>query len=128
MNILIIEDQPTELKLANHVLSIEGHVVAGLEAADQAYEAILRDRPELILLDMSLPGLDSLALVKLIREDPRTIDIVVVAVTSCPEAYPRALALNSECDAYILKPLSTRTLSRELDDVVKRRSEVAENE
>ncbi len=121
MNILIIEDHPSELKLANHVLESDGHVVAGLETADQAFEAILRDRPELILLDMSLPGMDSLALVKLIREDPVTRDIVVVAVTSHPEVYPRSLAIRSGCDAYILKPISTRTLSQDLVDVVRKK-------
>ncbi len=56
MKILIIDDQPTELKLAHLVLSAAGHAVNDAEAAEEAAQAIKKDRPEVILLDMSLPG------------------------------------------------------------------------
>jgi len=119
MKILVIEDHPTELKLANHVLIEAGNNVSGLETAEHAFESIQRDKPELILLDMSLPGMDGLALVRLLKANQETRDIIVVAVTSYPERFSKALAMEAGCDAYFPKPLSTRTLPRDLEDIVK---------
>ena len=114
MKILIIEDHPAQLKLAHHVLSAAGHSVHDAEAAEHAFASIAEDRPEIILLDMSLPGMDGLALVRKLRADPATRDIHIVAVTSYPEKYSRNEALAAGCDAYLLKPLSTRELPAQL--------------
>ncbi|MDR3692347.1 MAG: response regulator [Fimbriimonas sp.] len=118
MRILVIDDEPNELKLADHVLSADGHIVSRLNRAESAMLSIERDQPELILLDMSLPGMDGLALVRLLRSNPSTADLVIVAVTGYPEKYSRVLALQSGCDAYLSKPLSPRTLSQDLAQVV----------
>jgi two-component system, cell cycle response regulator len=118
MKILVVEDHPGQLKLAHHVLSAAGHSVSDAEAAEQAAEAIKKDRPDVILLDLALPGMDGLSLVRLLKADPLTRDIRIVAVTSFPEQFPRADALNAGCDAYLLKPLSTRRLPEELGRLV----------
>jgi len=118
LNILVIEDHPSELKLANHVLTAAGHQVNGLEAADTALETIYQNRPDLIVLDMQLPGMDSLDLVRSLKSDPSTAQIIIVAVTSFPETYPKAKAIKAGCDAYIVKPLSTRTLPNDLDVIL----------
>jgi CheY-like chemotaxis protein len=118
MKILVIEDHPAELKLAHQVLSAAGHSVNNAEAAEQAFASIKEDRPEIILLDMSLPGMDGMALVRRLKSDPATRDIHVVAVTSYPEMFPRDEALKAGCDAYLVKPLSTRTLPQTLTEVV----------
>ncbi|MEO8380399.1 MAG: response regulator [Acidobacteriota bacterium] len=119
MKILIIEDQPTEAKLAHLVLDAAGHSVNSVEAAEQAFEAIKADRPQIILMDMVLPGMDGLALVQILKADPLTRDIHVVATTSYPERFSRAEALRAGCDAYLVKPVSTRTLPKTLSDVVE---------
>lgn len=118
MKILVIEDQPSESKLADHVLSSAGNNVTAVGNAEVAAELIHSDRPEIILLDMALPGMDGLALVRLLKSDPATSDILIVAVTSYPERYPKAKLLAAGCDAYLVKPLSTRTLPQSLMDVV----------
>ena len=118
MNILVIEDHPTQLKLAHHVLSAAGHNVSEAEAAEQAFASISQDRPQIILLDLILPGMDGLTLVRMLKADPATRDIHVVAVTSYPERFSKAAALAAGCDAYLLKPLNTRTLPAELSAVV----------
>jgi CheY-like chemotaxis protein len=115
MKILVIEDQPTQLKLAHHVLSADGHNVSDAGAADQAFAAIKIDRPQIILLDLVLPGMDGLALARKLRTDPETHDIPIVAVTSYPEKYSRAAALAAGCDAYFVKPINTRELSGQLN-------------
>jgi len=119
MKILVVEDQAIESKLAIHVLSAAGHEVTGADAADQALAAIKDDRPNIILVDLLLPGMDGLALVRKVKSDPATRDIQIVAVTSHPEKYSRAAALAAGCDAYLEKPLSTRTLPATLSDMAK---------
>lgn len=117
MKILIIEDLPTELKLAHHVLSAGGHTVACADAAESALASIRDDRPELILLDLSLPGMDGLTLIRKLKGDESTRDIHIVAVTSYPERFPREVTLAAGCDAYLVKPLSTRTLPDTLSNL-----------
>jgi CheY-like chemotaxis protein len=119
MKILVIEDQPAQLKLAHHVLSLAGHDVNDAEAAEAALIAIKSDRPQLILLDLLLPDIDGLTLVRKLKADPETRDIHVVAVTSYPEAYPKAYALAAGCDAYLVKPINTRELSGQLTTVAE---------
>jgi CheY-like chemotaxis protein len=119
LNILVIEDNPSHLKLAHLVLSAAGFEVNDAEAAGQALEAIKAEKPQLILLDLELPGMDGLSLVKTLKSDPETSDILIVAVTSYPERYPRAQMLAAGCAAYITKPINTRTLPGQLEQLMK---------
>jgi CheY-like chemotaxis protein len=119
MKILVVEDQPGELKLAIHVLSAAGHEVAPAMAAEEALAAIAADRPTIILLDLSLPGMDGLTFARKLKADPSTNEILIVAVTSYPEKFSRAEALDAGCDAYLHKPVSTRTLPETLRAVVE---------
>lgn len=119
MNILIIEDNPSHLKLAHHVLSAAGYNVNDAEAAGQALAAIKADKPQLILLDLQLPGMDGLALVRKLKSDPETADIQIVAVTSYPERFPRTEAMAAGCVAFIAKPINTRTLPAQLEQLIK---------
>jgi len=117
MKILVIEDHATQLKLAHHVLSDAGHEVGKAVTAEQAFAAIKADRPQLILLDLSLPGMDGLELARKLKADPETRAILIVAVTSYPEQYSKAAALAAGCDAYLPKPINTRELSSQLTAV-----------
>ena len=119
MKILVIEDHPEQRKLAHHVLSLAGHDVNDADAAEAALIVIKSDRPQIILLDLLLPDIDGLTLVRRLKADPETRDIPIVAVTSFPEAYPKAYALAAGCDAYIVKPINTRELSGQLTTVVE---------
>ena len=118
MKILVIEDQAIEMKLVHLVLSAAGHSVTSAGAAELAFEVIRSDRPAIILLDMTLPGMDGLELVRMLKADPATRDIQVVGVTSNLEKFGKEGALHAGCDAFIIKPLSTRTLPQTLTDVV----------
>jgi CheY-like chemotaxis protein len=118
MRILVIEDQPQELKLALHVLSAAGYRVEALSSADSALETIAVERPVLILLDMGLPGTDGLGLINLLKGDPQTCAIPIVAVTSLPEKYSKGEVLGAGADAYFVKPLSTRTLPETLSKII----------
>ncbi|HEY0793024.1 MAG TPA: response regulator [Chthoniobacterales bacterium] len=114
-----MEDDPSHLKLAHVVLSAAGHTVLDAEAAEQAFLSIKRDRPTLILLDMVLPDMDGLTLVRRLKADPETCGIHIVAVTSNSEGYTRRQALAAGCDSYLVKPISTRTLPKLVTEVAE---------
>ena len=119
LKILVIEDHAADLKLADLVLSTAGHDVSMVEAAELAFAAIQKDRPQIIFLDLDLPGMDGIALVRKLKAEPDTRDICVVAVTFYPEQYPKAAALAAGCDAYLLKPIDTHELSDQLTAVAE---------
>ena len=120
MTILVIEDHLPQRKLANRVLGAAGNHVIDAEAAEEAFMAIKKGRPEVILLDLALFRMDGLTLVRKLKADADTRDIPVIAVTAFPEMFSKADALAAGCDAYLLKPLSTRTLPDEINAVVTR--------
>lgn len=123
MNVLIIEDHPTDRKLMSVVLKMDGHVVHERASAEGAVEAILTAQPDLILLDLRLPEMDGPSLVRQLKGNEETCRIPIVVMTAYPEYYPREDLLAAGCDAYIIKPINTRELSNRLKEVAERRSE-----
>jgi CheY-like chemotaxis protein len=119
MKILVVEDEPSSLKLANLVLAHHGHDVTGAEAVIHALEEIDRSEPEIILLDLHLGFPDGLTLAHTLKANPARKHIVIVAVTAYPESYPRDAALAAGCDAYIVKPINTRMLASQMVDALE---------
>src|SRR5258706_7164840 len=114
MKILVVEDEPASLKLANLVLSDSGHEVTEAYSAEEALKTVHDNCPDIILLDLALPGIDGLSLAKQLKEDSRTRGIPIVAVTAYPERFPKEGVLRARCDAYITKPINTRTLAHQV--------------
>jgi CheY-like chemotaxis protein len=96
----VIEDDPTHLKLAKLVLSAAGHNVSDAEAAEQALDAIKQEKPDVILLDLVLPDMDGLTLVRKLKADPETRAIPVVAVTAYLDRFKEKDAFAAGCEAY----------------------------
>jgi len=119
MNVLLVEDHPTDLKLLSAVLQSSGHRVYAKGSALQALEEIKLRQPEVILLDLNLPGMDGLALARQLKQDAATKHIPIVAITAAYEQFTRDAALAAGCDAYISKPVDTRKLSDQLTKVTK---------
>jgi CheY-like chemotaxis protein len=114
MNILLVEDDPTDMKLLSAVLTSSGHRVFGKASAEEVAEEIKGHRPDVILLDLKLPGMDGLNLARLLKSDPETQAIPIVAVTAAVEKFSEAAALAAGCDAFILKPVDTRKLPQQV--------------
>lgn len=123
MNVLIIEDHATDRKLLSVVLTTGGHVVHEKASPDGVVEAALELQPDIVLLDLQLPDVDGLAVVRQLKAQESTRHIPVVAVTAYPEAYPRDVLLSAGCEAYILKPIDTRELPRQLEQLAGKRPE-----
>lgn len=118
MKILIIEDDPASLKLTSDVVQGGGHVVMLATSADQAIYSIRAVRPDVILLDLRLPGIKGFAVAAQCRDELGTRDIPIIAITSFSEEYGKDEALKAGCDAYVVKPINTRTLLQQIEDVV----------
>lgn len=114
MNVMVVEDDPTDRKLMTAVLRTGGHHVCEQRSAEHVFEAILAEPPDLILLDLKLPGMDGLTLLRHLKQDERTRRIPIVAVTAAGEQFPREDALHAGCDLYITKPVDTRKLPEQV--------------
>jgi CheY-like chemotaxis protein len=91
--------------------------VDGEEAAHRVQE----DPPELILLDVDLPGIDGLTLTKRLKGDSGTADIIIVALTAFAMKGDRQRAIAAGCDAYVTKPIDTRELPAQVAELLQRR-------
>jgi len=109
--ILIVDDNPANLKLARVVLAGAGFEVRTVADAEEALAALDRFRPDLILMDLQLPGMDGFELTRRLKADPSRSDIVVLALTAYAMRGDEARALAAGCDGYLAKPIDTRTLA-----------------
>lgn len=108
--VLIVDDNPTNLKLASDVLGFDGYEILNASDAESAQEIIRNTPPDLILMDIALPGMDGLTLTRLLKADDATRHIVVVALTAFAMKGDDARAREAGCDGYITKPIDTRAL------------------
>ena len=105
--ILVVEDNEANQMLVRAVLELEGYRVELAGSADEALEQLRDSPPDLILMDVQLPGEDGLSLTRRIKADPATCAIPVVALTAHAMTGDRELALNAGCAGS--KPIDTRT-------------------
>ena len=105
--ILIVEDSSDNMKLFRTLLTLKGHVVNGLTGGEGLLEMIERAAPDLVLMDIQLPGKDGYALLEEIRHS-RYAEVRVVALTAHAMAGDSARALESGFDGYITKPIDIR--------------------
>src|ERR1035437_4592977 len=121
--ILIVDDTPVNLKLTRILLVNEGYRVLTAASAEEALEVLRSYRPRLILADIQLPGMDGLEMTRLIKQDERTRDIAVVALTAFAMKGDEQKAMEAGCDGYITKPIDTRTLGGRSRQFLALRSE-----
>lgn len=112
--VLIVDDQPVNLKLARVVLEAAGYVVRMAVDADDALAQLASCEPQLILMDVQLPGMDGLELTRRLKRNPATRDIPVVALTAYAMAGDEAKARAAGCVGYVAKPIDTRRLADEV--------------
>jgi len=116
--VLVVDDMPDNREMYIEYLAFVGFRTAGASDGEQAIEAALKHRPSLILMDLSLPGLDGWEATKWLKADPRTRDIPVLAITGHVEASLRAKALAVGCDLVIAKPSLPSDVARIITGVL----------
>lgn len=109
--ILVVDDNPTNLKLVSDVLAFDGYRILQASDAEHAQEIIKTSPPDLILMDIALPGMDGLTLTRLLKSDERTRHILVVALTAFAMKGDHERVHAAGCDGYITKPIDTRKIS-----------------
>ena len=106
--VLVVDDNPINLKLASDLLEIEGLQVQRAVDAETAIVMINNDRPDLILMDVALPGMDGLTLTRQLKGAPETKEIIIVALTAFAMKGDQDKIIAAGCDGYITKPINTR--------------------
>ena len=107
--ILIVDDNPVNLKLASDILECERYLVERASDAECARHLLSQSTPDLILMDIALPGMDGLALTRWLKRQKRFERIPVIAMTAFAMKGDDVKAFESGCVGYITKPIDTRT-------------------
>jgi CheY-like chemotaxis protein len=105
-SILVVDDNAMNLKLMRFLLVSRGYEVRTAEDAEQARTELEGALPDVVLMDIQLPGTDGLTLTRQLRQDPRTQRLVIVAVTAYAMKGDEERAMLAGVDGYITKPLS----------------------
>ncbi|MGA2328665.1 MAG: response regulator [Bryobacteraceae bacterium] len=108
--ILVVDDNPLNLKLTRVLLAAEGYQVHTAMDSREALEALKALHPRLILMDIQLPGTDGLKLTRQLKADPSMQDVVILALTAYAMKGDEQRARDAGCDGYIAKPIDTRSL------------------
>lgn len=118
--ILIVEDEESLLKLESILLSSKGYSVTGVMDGVAALEEIVANRPDLVVLDIMLPGMDGFEVCRKIRENPATRDIPVIMLTAKKTSQDQILGLQVGADAYITKPFKSAQVIEVIEGLLKR--------
>lgn len=108
--ILVVDDNAANLKLARVILQKEGHTVRTVIDAEEALVLLRSWRPALILMDIQLPGLDGLELTRRLKAEPEHRDTIIIALTAFAMPSDRERALAAGCDDYLSKPIDIEGL------------------
>jgi CheY-like chemotaxis protein len=114
MKVMVVEDEQASRKLVCFVLTAEGHNVLSVSSAEMALESIRANKPEIVLVDLALPGMDGLEFARLLKKDDATRHVAIVAITAYPEQCTKEASLKTYCEAFIVKPVDTRMLAEQL--------------
>ena len=108
--ILVVEDNPLNMELITDILESNSYCVVQAMTGSEAIELAKSECPALILMDIQLPGLDGLTITGVLKDDPATRSIPVVALTAHAMRGDEERARQAGCDGYISKPIDTRQL------------------
>jgi CheY-like chemotaxis protein len=118
-HILIIDDNPLDLRLASELLEMNGYTADSAPDAEQAQRMLLRMVPDLILMDIALPGMDGLTLTRIVKADARLKHVPVVALTGFALRGDDQRAAAAGCDGYLTKPINTRSFAGQIGAILR---------
>src|SRR5664279_2730172 len=108
--ILVVEDNPANMKLTTLLLHSAGHSVLCAVDAESGLRLARGEQPDLILMDIQLPGMDGLAATAILKQDPVTASIPIIALSALAMKADEERSQSAGCDAYIVKPLRYKEL------------------
>ena len=120
-HVLVVDDEEDILELVRYNLSRNGFEVEGVGSGEEALQAVDRRRPDLVVLDLMLPGVDGLEVCRQLRQREATEDLPVVMLTARGEEAEIVAGLELGADDYVAKPFSPRVLIARIKAVLRRR-------
>jgi two-component system cell cycle response regulator/two-component system cell cycle response regulator DivK len=117
--VLIIEDNPLNMELATDLLVAHHFQVWQACTAEDGLRLARALIPDLVLVDLSLPGMDGLSATKALRNDSATREIKIVALTAHAMRGDEEMAIRAGCDGYLTKPINTRSFPRQISDFIR---------
>ena len=106
--ILIVEDNEKNMKLVRDVLQVKGYATIEAGTGEDGVRLALEHRPDLVLMDIQLPGISGIDALRALRADPATATIPVIAVTASVMQQDRSMITEAGFDGYIGKPLDLK--------------------
>jgi CheY-like chemotaxis protein len=117
-HVLIVDDNPIDLKLTSTLLGVRGFEVETAVDAEQAQLLLRRMVPDLMVVDIALPGMDGLTLTRLVKSDPRLAQVPVVALTAFAKRGDEERAQLAGCERYFIKPIDTKSFAGEIAETL----------
>ena len=119
-NVMVVEDNEKNRKLMRVVLKAKGYNIIEASTGEEALNLLKNQKPDIILMDIQLPGIDGITLIKQIKGDITTKDIPIIAVTAYAMKGDEQKILETGCDAYVSKPINTQELPLIVEKYIKK--------
>ncbi|MCZ6792137.1 MAG: response regulator [Planctomycetota bacterium] len=120
--VLLVEDNPANRLVFQDLLESAGYEVESVEKAEDAITLVRETTPDLILMDLELPGMDGLTATRILREDKLTRTVSIVALTSHAMPGDRERALLAGCNGYLTKPINVAAFRDEISKILDRKT------
>jgi two-component system, cell cycle response regulator DivK len=114
--ILVVEDNPLNMKLVRDVLTVSGYEVLAAPSGEEGVSMAQTCAPDLVLMDIQLPGMDGYEALRLLRQNPQLDGVPIVAVTAFAMREDRERAAREGFDGYLGKPISVRALMAQVSE------------
>jgi len=118
--VLVVEDNPANMKLTSVLLRRAGHEVLAAVDAETGLRLAHDEQPDLILMDIQLPGMDGLAATAILKRDTATKAIPVIALSALAMKADKERSQTAGCDAYLVKPLRYKELYEVMDHLLQK--------
>ncbi len=118
--VLLVEDEPGIVKGLSHSMERDGYQVTSARDGEEGLRLALQTKPDMIILDLMLPGMDGLSICRELRQRPQTRDIPIIMLTAKRDDVDRIVGLEMGADDYVTKPFNTRELLARMKAVMRR--------
>jgi len=122
--VLIVEDNEKNLKLVRDILQVKGYETVEAMTGEDGVRLAAERKPDLVLMDIQLPGMNGIDALRALRADPKTGKIPVIAVTASVMQQDRKLIMDAGFDAYVGKPINLREFLDAVRHALERRNDV----
>jgi len=119
--ILIVEDNPRNMRLITMTLSAKSYELFEASDGEQALDMAIRQRPDLIIMDIQLPKMNGLKVTRRLRQTPAFSHIPIIAITAYAMKGDKEKAIDAGCDVYLPKPINTRELPGLIAEILQQR-------